>query len=62
MEQQLQKNLKNFGLNPIDWKVIPLHGNLLEIRSRDEEEIRLVGTVCQKKDQWDWESLELFDL
>ena len=62
MEQQLQTNLRNFGLNPSDWKVIPLNEDFAEIHSREDEGIRLLGAATRRKDQWDWESIELFEI
>lgn len=61
MEYALQLQLREFGLNPLEWKTFPITANLHAAVHRDDPELMLTGLVRQEKGQAVWEELSWFE-
>ncbi len=56
--QELRQDLKSFGLNPQDWKIIPESEGCYIIESDDDEDFIFLGTSQNMK----WERIEILSL
>lgn len=56
--QELQQDLKSFGLNPEDWKLTPEFGGYFKIESDTDEDFVFLGMSQNKK----WQKIEVLSL
>lgn len=59
---KLHKNLINFGLNPIEWRLIEVEKDFILIQSKLEKEFSLLGKTKYQKGQRDWQEIQLYQL
>lgn len=57
--QKLSLQLRNFGLNPLDWILSPLQSRNYLLQHREDHELALYGRLEFKNETPYWESLEL---
>lgn len=58
---QLSFQLSQFGLNPKNWKLIPLGENLFEIQNIEDADYKLLGKL-KEADSATWEQIYLLSL
>ncbi len=58
----LKSQLSQFGLNPMDWALIPKTDNIIDIVNYDEPSLKLLGTT-NKSDSGEnsWSSIFYLD-
>jgi hypothetical protein len=54
--------LKEFGLNPRDWKVVPQGSDRFKVEYTDDETWFFLGTIKEKENETTWEGLRLASL
>lgn len=58
----LKKSLVHFGLNPEDWKLEIEKELQFKIKSRHDQNFSFRGLAVRKKDQLQWDRVELYSL
>jgi hypothetical protein len=60
--QQIENQLSTFGLNPKDWRVVPLNERLIEVRSHDEDGFFFVGELRGNSNRVEINHLSLVEI
>lgn len=50
--ENLQKQLKEFGLNPTDWDLIKKSKNDFLIQNKEDSDFKFLGVLDDKKGAW----------
>lgn len=55
----LQRDLRSFGLNPNDWKVLKEKSQIYRVESKTDRNFIFKGSVKHKGSSLKWDKLEL---
>jgi hypothetical protein len=58
----LATKLRDFGLNPRDWRIVPQGHDRFKVEYTDDETWYFLGTVKEKENETTWERLHLASL
>lgn len=58
----LQSDLKSFGLNPIDWKILKEKSQVYRVQSKTDQTFAFIGDVGRKGRHMKWRKLALLSL
>ena len=58
----LKKHLKNFGLNPADWTLLPASRQTYLVVHRKSRNLKLLGQVTRPSKGGTWRSLTLLSI
>ena len=59
---QLQSDLKNFGLNPTDWKILKDKSRDYKIQSKQDRNFVFKGRAQKKGARIKWQQIELISI
>lgn len=51
--KELKQDLKSFGLNPQDWKLVQESRRLYRIKSTHDSSFTFIGSRSPKRNRWD---------
>lgn len=58
----LQQELKSFGLNPSDWKILKEQAQTYRVQSKEDRSFIFKGKVKKQGSLLKWDKLELISL
>lgn len=59
---QLHSDLKHYGLNPSDWRILKESSQVYKVQSRSDQNFVFVGRARRKGRQLKWKNLTLVSL
>jgi hypothetical protein len=60
--ESLQNSLKQYGLNPTDWRLEPSSEEEYLIQSREDDDFMFFGKISGSPTNPKWQSIQLFSL
>lgn len=60
--EQLKLQLRGFGLDPREWRLLPEAGTRVVLRHRRDRDFRLRGLCQLATEGWRWTELQLISL
>ncbi len=57
--KSLERDLRNYGLNPQDWKVVREKPNFYQVQALEDQDFMFRGRVVRKGLRLAWKKLEL---
>jgi hypothetical protein len=50
--EKLADQLRDFGLDPVDWKLSHANGHFVQVTHKQDQEFRFVGVIDPSRECW----------